>query len=404
MSRLINVIILRLKLIYRDKATLILAIVITILMGLIIHTLYENIDEGSKIPIVFVDEDNSTISNKLYNNLLSNELLRTVKTSYKEGIKMLKNGEVQVVFLFNKGSEDKIWNSQLDKLINIYYISGNHMPLVLSDIVASEMLSEISVITAVNYLDKALGDVKNKSEILEKSYMYGNNKLENTKKGYYINVHYVNINKNAEIDKDSIKNDIIYKKIILGIILSFITLFTLFSTINIVKDREITIDKKIGITTTNNFIIIFGNYVSVVIASLLISTVFSLLLAFYSNNFLIVFLKIFIVTLFFVLAFVSLILFIASLFNKVSSFVVVGTTSIIILGIVSGSFFNIDMSNNILKNIAYLIPTYHTLNELMSIVVRSEFKNIQFYIVFMTMYSVILLTLITIKKLVNSIN
>lgn len=400
MNKLINILTLRLKLIYRDKATLTLAIIITIVMGLVIHNLYENVEISSKIPIVVVDEDNSTLSDKISNNLDNNDLLRVIKTNENKGIRMLKNGDVEAVFLLNKGIEDKIWDLDLDKIIKVYYISGNYMPLVLSDLIASELLTEISIITAVNYLDKALDNVRNKDEILKEAYLYGETLSKETKENYYVDVEFVNLTNEEKINAENIDNDLALKRIILGIILSFITLYILFSTINIVKDREIGIAKKVEISITNNHSIIIGEYLSIVISALSVCIVFSLFISYYSNSFTITFIKVIVVLILFVMSYSSFMLFFASLFQRVTSFVVVGTATIIILGIISGSFFNIDMRSEAINYIASLIPTYHTLSELMNIIVNSDFINIMYYFRYMFIYSLafLLLTYINIVK------
>ncbi|PKM51039.1 MAG: hypothetical protein CVV02_08895 [Firmicutes bacterium HGW-Firmicutes-7] len=384
MSGLMNIIALRLKLIYRSSAIRMLTIVIALLFIALIGSLYADVENSTKIKIGYVDESNTKFSTEVVRNLHKNELLKPIETSLEKGAQLIKKGEIEALFVIKADAEKRVYEGEFDEIIGIYYLSNNHLAPIIGDVFVGEMLKEISIITAVNYLEEVIGDYEEKEEALTTAYEYGQELAKNLKKDYYVNIEIFSFSEDKIIDTKNISNQMIYHQMILGIILSFLSFFVLFTASSIVKDEENHLIQKIIISKTSKVIIILGDYLSIVIASTSIAMLFALISAYYSNDFLKTLYLNSVILLLFIGSFSALILFMTKLFKSVSSFVVMGAVLILIIGIISGCFFNIDLSLPIIKSFAYFTPSYQALNRLMGVVVNGSFINIGGYITYIS--------------------
>lgn len=390
MNGLINIISLRLKLIYRNKAIRMLAAVIAILFATLIGSLYADVENSIKINIGYIDDSNSDFSREVLRNLHNNELLKPIETTLEMGIKKIKKGEIEALFVINSDVEEKLYEGDLDELVNLYYLSNNRLSPIIGDVFVGEMLEEISIITAVNYLEEVIEDNPNEAELLKEAYEYGQELAKDIKKDYYVNIEYFS-SEDIVIADENINNQIIYHQMILGIILSFLCFFTLFSATSIVKDEENNLILKIVISKTSKSVILIGDYLSIVISSTTIAILFAVISAYFSDHFVKTLLLNSVILILFICSFSALIILMTKLFKNVSSFVVMGAALILIVGIISGSFFNIDLALPIIKNIAYVTPSYQALNRLMGVVVNETLINVGGYITYISSSIVILL-------------
>lgn len=396
MSTLWNVVNLRLKLIYRNIAIKLLIIVIVILFSFLIGSLYAEIEDSTKIQIGVVDESESKFSEELVNNLEKNELLKTNKTTIKKGLRMVNKGEITALFVIKADVEDRVYEGDFDELIDLYYLSNNHLSPMVGDIFVGEMLEEISIITAVNYLEEALGEEQTNTAISLAAYQYGQELAKNRRENYYVTIEFISLDSNEQIATDKISNQIIYKQMILGIILSFLSFFTLFTATSIVKDEETTLIKKLIISKTAKWKIIVGEYFSIVISSSAIALMLSSVSAYFSDNFFQSFLMYALIFIFFISSFASFTLFMTKQITNVSSFIILGAVMILIMGIISGCFFNIDLTIPAIKSFSYFMPHYQALTRLMSIVVGENLINISGYI----LYTIISTTLLLLASII----
>jgi ABC-type multidrug transport system permease subunit len=102
----------------------------------------------------------------------------------------------------------------------------------------------------------------------------------------------------------------------------------------------------------------------------------------FGNHFMPDFLLFVLVFVLFISTISALILFMTKQITKVSSFIVLGAVIILIMGIISGCFFNIDLTVPVIKNISFFTPTYQALNRLMEIVVNEKIVNMMGYILY----------------------
>ncbi|QUH31312.1 ABC transporter permease [Vallitalea guaymasensis] len=395
MNRLFNILQSRLKLLFKSKMIIILLIIMISLFGMLVGTLYHNADESSSIPVAVVDKDGTDMSKNILDNLDDDKTLRVFHSTETEAMGKLKDGQIEAVYILKKGLKDNIINEKYDEIIDVYYIRGSNVAKFVGDIFAEKVLRDLCLTKSINLLERALeeNDYDDKDSILREAYEYGISMQDySNDKHYYINVEFVDSDKSS-IDANTLDNDLIYKKMILGIIISFTSFFLLFASISIVKDKENGMLGKIQITSTNNATIILGNYLSLVVSGSIIGMIFSIINSVYAaDNHLKIFFGTFIALLMFVISISSLIMFFTSVIDKTSTFTMIFTIFILIMGIVSGSFFSIDLLTGGIKSLSYLIPNYWTLNYLTDIITKG-FDSIDLlkYMGIMLVYTVIMI-------------
>ncbi len=256
------------------------------------------------------------------------------------------------------------------------------------------MLQEISIITAVNLLEDLLNnEISNQDIILQEAYEYGKSLTRDKKENYYVNTEFISIKQNEQINFNNVKNQLIYKQMIFGIIISFISFFIMFLGTNIVKDQETKIINKIKITRTSKITIVIGEYLNIVSSASIICIIASIINACYGGMFFKSLFMNLLILLIFVMSFSAFILFIAKIFKKVSSYIVVGSAIVLIIGIISGCFFNIDLTNSFIHNMAFLTPSYHALGQLMNYIIMNEFLDLNIYILFNLIFIFIFLNI-----------
>lgn len=400
MNKLINIILLRLKLIFRNPSIKVLMIAILAIFVALIGSLYANVENSINLKIAYVNEGDSNFSYEIIQNIYKNEFLEPVETTLEKGIQKIKKGEVEALFVIKADIEDKILDGKFDELIDFYYLLDNRLSPMIGDVFVGEMLQEISILTAINYLEDAVDEGYDKEEVLKKAYDYGKELAKHKKENYYVNIEFITRSENITENIKNIDNKIIYKQMILGIILTFLSFFILFTSINIVKDKENKIINKVIISKTSIISIILGEYFSIFISSSFIALIFAIISAYYSRNFVNTFLSNYIVLLLFIASFSALIIALTKFFKKVSSFIVVGSALILILGIISGCFFNIDLTLPIIKKIAYITPSYQALRLLIDFIIFDELKNFNGYVIY-TCFVIVFLLILSIGLLKN---
>lgn len=378
---LLNIIGLRIRLIYRNKATLALTLLTMTAFIMLVGSLYENEDNSNKVPIAYVDMDNSEFSNEVIRNIQGNELLKATNTNLKEGIRKVKEGEIQVLFVIHDGAGKKVEKSDYNELIDLYYISDNYLPPMIGDVVVGEFLEEVCILSSLNYLELAMEGRAAEAD-LQGAYEYAKSISQDKKSDYYVTIEYIDLSRDVTVQKDEMGN-ILFKQMILGIMLTFIAFYILFASIYVVKDRENGLYSKIQISKTSVIPLVFADYFSICIVSFVMGLVCSGLNAYYSKSPLRTGGYDAVLLILYIMALSGLFFLLAHIVKGVSSFIVVGSSIILIFGIIGGCFFNIDISVPAIKQLANVSPAYHALRQLIRVIVYNELVDFKFYLAYM---------------------
>ncbi len=135
MNSLLNVLLLRIKLTFRNKAIIILLFIIALIFVLLLKNLYMNIEESTEILIGFVDESNSDFSNQVKINLEKNDLICLYNTNINDGIKKIKKGELQLMMVIPFEVEEKIHAGEFKELFSLYYMNEDYFSPLIGELI-----------------------------------------------------------------------------------------------------------------------------------------------------------------------------------------------------------------------------------------------------------------------------
>ncbi len=407
MPKFVNIICNRLRLIYHSSTTRLLLVIIILVSGLLMSTLYKSLEESSKIPIAVVDESQTVTSTSILERVSSQDVLSIQYFSRDKGLQQLQKGNVQAVYRIKEGLEQKILQGQYEDLVEVYYLKGSTIAKFISDIFAAQMLYDINKMQTVINLDNILEDegydLKDKEDILIKANDYAESIKTNEEYRMTIDVRFVEIEDNKLIQDKNINSTLIYRQMLIGIMITFLAFFLLFASIYIVKDNETGLIQRVQVSSTSDGEVLLGNYMSLVLTGSAVGFIFSLLSFYYSpNSDSHTFFYILIIYLFYSVSLSALIVFFSSMIKKVSSYVMVFTIVIIVLGIASGSFWNIELINPSIRVISRLIPNYWVIQVLSNrLIFNDGFKDLTSYCLFTFTFAAICLLITYFKIKLN---
>lgn len=226
----------RMRLIRKDVITIIVLFTSVVLFVVMLRLLTVSAEELSSLPIGIIDEDYSESSEKLILGLQKVETLRIIEKSEEDLNKLLLDEMITSIFIIEKGYEKNLKAGKLDQIITMYYKEDNKSAAIIADIVAGEVIYPACFYKSLNYYEKlpyegqklSVADYQNYMKVLLSN---------NTDFDFAFYLNYSNPEHNRSAG-ENISNSILYKQFIIGIIgimLSFITMFILSLT---VKERE----------------------------------------------------------------------------------------------------------------------------------------------------------------------
>jgi len=357
MDKMLNLLNLRLKIMFSHKSFWIIYALITFLVVILVSQLYNQVDQGVKIPVGIVDEDNSKFSEYVVDRLKENHFIDAVMLESASIESYVKEQKVEAVYIIKENAEKKVVEGNLKSLIEVVYLDENYFTMMLTDILSGDFLDEICLIIASRYYNlgyKELVDENYKSDIYNEVYREGQN-FDSVEDNYYLNIELVgDNNQNLEFYNQSI----VLEKMTIGISYIFIAFFILFEGLHILKDRELLVYKKISISGLS---VLFNNtaeLLSIIIAGLMMSVPFTILTIYFGKSPLFM---IFVNTMY-VISMSSFVYIFLHVIRGINSYILLGTSVIIGIGIISGSFFTINIQQPMILFIAKLFPTYYSVN------------------------------------------
>lgn len=393
MRSIINVVTMRLRLMYSSIEVRILAVMLVIIIIMLIHNLYADASDSSRIKIGIAFNKTSEVTQGIHEALMDNEIIQPIIMTEKEGIKAVKENRIQAFFVFHADIEEKLAAEDYSEVCDLYFLEDNFLPYILADVVGSEMIGEIVLRTVMNFMREAIEgtdtDISGSELYFDTFYRTGKEYLVLDTGNTYVNVEYKTFEGHTDEKKIELENVQLFKRVILGIVYVFIVFYIVFLVVNMVRDQETGIRTKWLITPMKSIHIVIGEYVSVVIGSLPIVFAITVIQYIFEGN-----LRYFIlVNLLFVMANAGFIMLVGKLLSKVTVFVIATTSIILIFGIVSGSFFMIDSSSVFMRRLTLIMPSYHILQEM----VESGIKGLEGpstdYVNYMLIYSGVTFTI-----------
>ncbi len=273
---IIDIILLRLKLIIKDITTLTALISSILIFTIVIHSLSVSAEENSSLSVGFVDYDDSKESRALIDRLSKVPTLRIIKDSEEELHKLLLDEMVNAVFVIEKGYEKKIIKGKPEEVISVYYVDNNKSASIISDIVAGEMIYPISLYKSIRLYERLDYDGEKLTAAEYEKYitqlLAGSTDFD-----FAFRMIYENPDKSVA-DEKPLSNSILYNQVIfgiLGILVSFIAMFLLSG---IVRDKEMGVMERLKISKFHSLKLDIGNICSLLLLEGMIALIFSALI------------------------------------------------------------------------------------------------------------------------------
>lgn len=284
----VNVIKLRLKLLFSSKIIFVTIILFFIVATLTINTFFIAAKDNSTIPIGIVDLDDSSHSKFMINNLKKNKLIKV--TVYKSGIDMksemnlkqngllkkLEKNDINGLFIIKKGFGENIENGKLEKIIDNYYSSNQKYAQLISDIVLSSILDDVCYNYSIDKyysLENKLKKVYTKEQYRRKiSRLY-----ENQEKTIGFDFDVVNVKEEKSVNNNA-DTELIYKEVVIGIVALIILIIVLLVGNLIIDDYKNNVICRIGTTKMTKVARLLGDIASIWIVGGIFATLLGVML------------------------------------------------------------------------------------------------------------------------------
>ncbi|TCK97836.1 ABC-type multidrug transport system permease subunit [Natranaerovirga hydrolytica] len=367
----------RLKIIFKDKVIWGLFAFILLLFMVITSVLVDHVDYGSRIPLVVIDEDKSPMSIELINNLENQQVFQIIQTDTREAYTLLRDGKVEGVYIIKEGYENNILNLNFNNIIEVHYLQGSTAGKIITDMVAGDMLFDMSLVKTIDTLKEGLlnNEIEEMDQIIENAYETAYELKETRAYDDIIKVELINIG--SDINYENIDNTIIYKQVVIGMVSTFLAFFILFASTSIVKDKELGTQKRLEVIFKRKIHLEICNLLAIFIIGLMISVFLVVILTHRME--LLTFQSIFLIALlFFVYSFaLSGLFYLSSAFvEKVITMQVSGSIIIIILFVISSSFLTMDLINGPVLLLQQMIPNYWFVEGFTKVIINESVGNV----------------------------
>lgn len=357
MNRVLNLLNLRLRIMFNHKSFWVIYGLITILVTILVSQLYLQVEKGIQVPVGIVDEDQSEFSRYVLDALGENELITIVNLEEDEIEDAVEDQSVEAVYIISKHAQEKVIQGDLEELIEVVYLDENNFTMMLTDILSGDFLDEICIMIASRYYIEGYNQyvAEENLTIFNEVYTEGHQLKNVNSENYYLSIELVgDNNKELEFYNESI----VLEKMTIGIVYVFIGFFILFKGLHIIRDRNTDVYKRLKLSGVSLIRINVSELMSLMISGLMMSFPITILTIYFGKDII----SVIILNCLFVISMSSFIYLFLHFVMGIKSYILLGTSVIIGMGIVSGSFFSINLSSSLIKTIAMLFPTYYSVN------------------------------------------
>ena len=250
------------KLLTKNREAMVVLLVSILIFVAVSSSLILVAEERSSVPIGIIDKDQSKTSIQLIEGIKKTGAFFVYSGTKKELDRKLNDSYIMAYFVIDKGFEEDIQKGKTDGLIGIYYLKENESISILSDIFASDMIYDISLVKCIQLYQKFENQyvLKSKTEYITYMDTLKNNSSDN----FSFDMKLVNINSNTNANTgDSIRNGLIYVQIVMDLLATLFSFLILFLVYGIKKEGKI--NERVKITEMNKIALEMGKSVPIML-------------------------------------------------------------------------------------------------------------------------------------------
>lgn len=256
---------LRLKLMLSDKMTVAAFIIAAVAFTLVLNNLNIHADEQSAIPIGLVCEDSSELATDLVGRLKNVRSLHVYEGTFDENESLLLDGYISAVFVIKDGYGERVMAGETNDLLKLYFGKDDRTCAILGDIVAGEMMYEICFYGGLEHYHKLSDRGHTDAEYRE----YTDELAKGEEFSFSFDTEYINTG-SKEKGEDEIKNSVLYRQMIAGMVAMLLSFVILFSYSQTVTENEQGIGRRKNATVFGKAAQIAGDLTAVLVCTLIL--------------------------------------------------------------------------------------------------------------------------------------
>ncbi|WP_163193785.1 ABC transporter permease [Clostridium thermarum] len=359
-SQVLSIIGNRFKLMLRNRLFILLCILLPLTFSIMVDRIFEKTNLYEAVPIAVIDRDGSPLSQKIVEDIKDNPALdlHTIEENEIEGY--LSKERVQAVYVFKSGFEENIQKGQYEDIVSVYAVPGSITAMGVSDIIAGEIIPSICQYKVINAAEgllpseerqRIIEGINMRIEEYQSDHTFKLPVLVDTRTPQWTG------DQSEEDNKDN--GDTFSVSIGLGLIIIFTTIFMLTGCSNIIKERENKVRNRIKTAGVASGKLLIADILAVALAGIII-TVFQFIMMHtvlkgVSFQGLV---AIALLMLVYTLAAATMLNLVASIFPRHISFQSFMPIVILVMGILSGCIWSLEMMPAALGKLAAFMPTY----------------------------------------------
>lgn len=347
----------RLKLMYRNKLLILLCILLPLFFSMLVNKIFEKKTFYEGVPIAIIDRDRSKISSEILKKISQNSAI-SVKNIEEEDIEeYISKEKVQAVYIFEKGMEKRIMAGEYEDIVSVYTVPGSLTAMGVSDIIAGEIVPYVCKYLVI--IDGQRQLPQEEYEVIEEAVNSRFKDLSNDPSyelPVIVDLKTPNSDEVKEKDKD---RNIFSISMGLGLIVIFSTIFMIAGCSLFIKERENRVRNRIKVSGVKPFSLLFADILSVTITGISI-TIFQCIFMYpvLKGMSIKAILTVALFMAVYIFAAAAMLTLLASIFKSHISFQSFTPVMILIMGILSGCVYSLEMMPASMKKVAIFTPTY----------------------------------------------
>ncbi len=396
MEKIISLTKLQSRIFFKNKVLIIVSILFPIIFSTFFSLIFTNYDDVNKIPIAVIDNDNSNLSEEVIHNLKENNSINATLTDLDKAMSLIKSNRIEAIFIFKNGFERLITTSEYEQSISVLYLDKSAVGPALGDIVASDIMTSLSIYKAANTAVEYNKQYNlNSNDIYNKTVATG--ELFVKESLFEMKTDITILTPSSDIINDINMDRILKTNITFGFTLIILSFVILFANGHIIEPYNVNTTKQLISYGYKTYDLYLGNILSIFITGSLI--VFGQLIFFivglkiYNIVSILTLLIILLLHLLFLSNFV--VLFTSLLKNKVKYQSIIAPI-LFLLGLLGGAFWSVEFLSKDIRWVSYLSPIYWSLKVMNGTILGQQGLNVPTIILLYSLFIILLTAISTI--------
>lgn len=346
---------LRMRLLFKQRSFWGLYIGLVILIVAMMLGLYQQINQGLVIAVGVVNEGEMAYNEKFIQAMDNEKVLHVTKMTRQEGENALRDQRIEALYILPQDMESKMMAGRYNQIFTIVYLADNAFAVMLTDIVSGIFLDESARQTAARYYHDAMKELKEENVPDIDNAVYQSSEKEPVHKG---KLKYLDISwKDGVSNVENESRQILLEKMTVGVIQILIGFFIVYSGMHLLGEESADARKRLYGSPIRSWMIQLSGWVVMLICGGL-AIVPMIAVGVYSGKGLG---HLLIVYVLYVLAMTGFVQGFMVIAKKPMVFVFGGTMILMVMGMLSGSFYSVGSEALMANILSKIFPSFYAI-------------------------------------------